>query len=76
MDKNKGIFSLVGFLLAGIGFISIVLSLIGAELSFLTWLDSLGRLVAFLIKIVMILLGIVIVYLAQSDFKGEESIIE
>ena len=74
MNKNKGILSLVGFLLAGIGFIAIILSLIGAQLAFLTWIDDLGRLTGFLIKIGLILLGIIIIYLTQSNFEGDEGI--
>ena len=74
MNKNKGIFSLVGFLLMGLGFISIVLSLIGAQLSFLTWLDSFGQLTGFVIKILMIIVGIVIIYLTQSNFRGDQGI--
>jgi pheromone shutdown protein TraB len=74
MNKNKGILSLVGFLLAGTGFIAIILSLIGAQLSFLTWIDELGRLTGFLIKIGLILLGIIIIYLTQNDFDGDEGI--
>jgi len=72
MNKNKGIFSLVGFLLMGLGFISIVLSLIGAQLSFLVWLDSFGQLTGFVIKILMIIVGIVIIYLTQSNFRGDQ----
>jgi pheromone shutdown protein TraB len=73
MNKNKGIVSLVGFVLAGTGFISIILSLIGAQLSFLVWLDSIGALASFLVKIVMILAGIIIIYLALTNFEGESS---
>ena len=71
---NKGIFSLFGFLLAGLGFLSIVLSLVGVQFSFLTWLDSFGRLFGFVAKLIMIIAGILILYIAQSDFKGEEGI--
>jgi hypothetical protein len=72
MNRNKGIFSLVGFLIAGLGFSAIILSLVGAQLSFLAWLENFGALTAFLVKLVMILLGIVIVYLARSNFSGED----
>jgi hypothetical protein len=74
MNKNKGIFSLVGFLLAGVGFSAVVLDLVGAKLSFLVWIDQWGALLGFLIKLVLILAGIVIVYLARSDFSGEGEI--
>ncbi|MCB0550348.1 MAG: hypothetical protein KDD19_22455 [Phaeodactylibacter sp.] len=69
---NKGIFSLLGFLLAALGFLSIVLSLVGVQFSFLTWLDSFGRLFGFVAKLVMIIAGILILHIAQSDFKGEQ----
>ena len=73
MNKNKGIVSLVGFVLAGTGFISIILSLIGAQLSFLVWLDNIGGLASFMVKIIMILVGIIIVYLSLTNFEGENS---
>ncbi|NBC07638.1 MAG: hypothetical protein GVY26_10640 [Bacteroidetes bacterium] len=76
MNKNKGLFSLVGFILAGLGFSAIVLSLVGAKLSFLLWIDAFGALTGFVIKLVMILMGIVILYLARTDFSGEEEITE
>jgi hypothetical protein len=41
------------------------------QLSFLTWIDSPGRLFGFVVRLLMILVGIVIVYLAQTDFSGE-----
>jgi hypothetical protein len=72
MNKNKGILSLVGFILTSIGFISIVLSLVGAKLSFLVWLDNLGALFGFVVKLLMIMIGIVIIYLAQTNFSGEQ----
>ncbi len=74
MNKNKAIYTLVGFVLAGLGFSSIVLSLVGAKLSFLVWIDAFGALAGFVIKLLMIITGIVIVYLARTDFSGEEPI--
>ena len=71
---NKGLLSLLGFLIAGLGFLSIVLSLVGVQFAFLTWLDSFGRLFGFVAKIIMIIVGILILYIAQSDFRGEEGL--
>ena len=71
---NKGVASIIGFALAGLGFLSIVLSLVGVQFAFLLWLDSFGRLFGFVAKIVMIIAGILILYIAQSDFKGEEGL--
>ncbi len=71
---NKGILSIIGFVLTALGFLSIVLSLVGVQLAFLTWIDELGRLFGFLVKLGMIIAGILILYLAQSDFKGEQGL--
>lgn len=72
MNKNSGFLSLVGFILAGLGFLAIILSMIGVQFSFLLWLNQLGQLWSFLIKILMIIAGIILVYIAQSDFSGED----
>ena len=72
MTKNKGIITLIGFLLAGIGLLALVLSVVGVKLSFLTWIDKPGPLFGFIMRLVMIIAGLVIVYLAQTDFSGEE----
>lgn len=72
MNKNKGWLTLVGFLLAGTGFLALVLSLVGVKLSFLTWIDAPGPLFGFVMRLLMIVIGIVIIYLTQTDFKGEE----
>jgi hypothetical protein len=72
INKNRGLWTLVGFILTGIGFVAIVLSLVGVQLAFLTWIDSPGRLVGFLIRLIMILAGIVIIYLAQTNLDQEE----
>ena len=71
MNKNKGIITLVGFLLAGLGFLALVLSVVGVKLSFLAWIDKPGPLFGFVTRLVMIITGIIIVYLAQTDFEGD-----
>ena len=72
MNKNKGILSIVGFLLLALGFLSIVLSLVGVQFAFLTWVDAPGPLFGFVIKLAMAIAGILILYLAQSNFKGDQ----
>lgn len=71
MNKNNGLFTLVGFILAGLGFFALVLSVVGAKLSFLLWIDTWGGMVGFVIRLLMILVGIIIIYLAQTDFEGK-----
>jgi hypothetical protein len=71
MNKNNGLLTLVGFILAGLGFFALVLSVVGAKLSFLLWIDAWGAGVGFVIRLLMILVGIIIIYLAQTDFEGK-----
>jgi predicted transcriptional regulator len=68
---RKSIMTLIGFFLFLFGFLSIVLSMIGVQLVFMTWMDDLGRLAGFIIRMVMILAGIVLVALAQTDWEKE-----
>lgn len=72
ISKNRSLWTLAGFLLTGLGFVAIVLSLVGVQLAFLTWIDSPGRLIGFLIRILMIIVGIVIIYLAQTKIELDE----
>ncbi len=72
MTKYKGITALLGFVLAGLGFLSIILSMIGLKFSFLTWIDAPGSLFGFVVKLVMILAGFVIIYLSLSNSGAED----
>ncbi|MEY3366860.1 MAG: hypothetical protein RI973_15 [Bacteroidota bacterium] len=70
MKKTSWI--ILGFLFFIIGFTSLVLSMIGLQLSYLAWMDQMGGLYSFLVKILMVVAGIVIVYLSYSDWRSEE----
>ncbi len=59
--------TLLGFVLFFTGFLSIILGMIGVQFSLLTWLDLWGKGLGFLIRLIMILAGIVIIILDQSD---------
>ena len=72
--NRKGWLTLIGFLIAGTGLFALVLSLVGIKLSFLTWIDLPGPLFGFIFRIVMIVGGILLIILTQTDFKGEEDI--
>lgn len=72
MFKNNNLLTIVGFLMAGTGFLALVLSLVGVKLVFLTWIDKPGPLFGFLIRLIMIILGMVIIYMTQANFEKEE----
>jgi hypothetical protein len=61
----------LGFLLAGIGFLALMLSLVGIQFTFLAWLDAPGPLFGFVMKIVLILAGFILLAVSQTDFRKE-----
>lgn len=68
---KKSIYTLVGFLLFILGASALILSLVGVQLAFLTWIDAFGGLVGFIIRIVMMIGGIVIAVLSTTDWEKE-----
>ncbi len=74
MSKTTSTF--IGFLLFIIGGLALVLSLIGVQLSYLTWIDKPGPLFGFVIRLLMILGGIVMVVLARTDWREDEEMID
>ncbi len=70
---KRGLLTLLGFVLFMLGFSALVLSLVGVQLAFLTWLDAPGRLFGFVARLVMIILGVVLVVLDNTDWKEDEA---
>jgi len=66
--------TVLGIVLTIIGFLALVLSLVGIKLSFLVFIDSKGPLLGFVIRLLMIVFGLVIVTLAQTDWGKEMDI--
>ena len=69
----KGIFTLIGFVIFMIGMSALVLSLVGVKLAFLTFIDQPSPMFGFLARLAMILGGIVVIVLAQTDWQREQS---
>lgn len=72
--KNKTLWTVIGFLLAGTSILSFILSLMGLDIVIFAWMHQLGSLPAFLIKIGLILMGFVIIYVSKTDFDKDEII--
>lgn len=70
--RKQAIITTIGFLLVGVGLLALILSLVGVKLSFLVWLDRPSRLFGFVAKLVMIIVGFIMVYVAQTDLDQEE----
>lgn len=69
----KSFYTVLGFLLFLFGILSIILNLVGLQFVFLTWIDSFGRLAAFILRIVMMLTGIILMYLNLVDWRQDDS---
>ena len=70
-NMKRGTITLIGFVLVGLGFMTLVLSLIGVQLSFLTWMDYAGPLTAFIARLLMIMIGFIIIYLSTSNYRDQ-----
>ncbi|MEM6319720.1 MAG: hypothetical protein AAF960_18760 [Bacteroidota bacterium] len=71
---SKSVKTLIGFVLFIVGGLALVLSLIGVQLSYLTWIDSGGLLLGFVLRLLMILSGIVIVVLTRTNWREDEEL--
>ncbi len=71
MLKYKNTLLLTGLLMFIFGFTSIVMELAGTYWAFLKWLEWGGSLFAFVAKILMVILGILIIVFARTDWERE-----
>ncbi len=70
--RLRTFFMILGFLLFVLGVLSLVLILIGANLSYLAWIDKPGSPRGILIRIFMIGGGLVMSYMALNPPEQEE----
>lgn len=65
----KSLYSTLGFLLFVFGVLALVLSLVGVKLAILVWIDHWGLLGGLMIRFAMIIGGLLMVYLARSNWR-------
>ena len=70
--KIRTILMILGFVMFVLGMLSLVLILIGANLSYLAWIDKPGTPRGILIRLLMIGGGIVLFYLALNPPRDED----
>jgi uncharacterized integral membrane protein len=70
--KLRYIFLILGFLLFITGMLSLILILIGANLSYLSWIDKPGSPRGIIIRMVMIGGGLMMTYLSLNPIKEEK----
>lgn len=59
--QKKGWITLIGFLMFMLGFLSIVLSIVGVQFQFMMWMDTWGRGWGFLARLILMMAGILTV---------------
>lgn len=69
--KNKGLWTLAGFLMIVLGMTAIILQMVGVNWYFLSFLEIPGRLFAFVAKLLLIFAGAIVVVLARTDWEKE-----
>ena len=74
MKPARLITLILGFLLFVTGFISFVLILIGANLSYLAWIDRPGSQQGIIIRILMIGGGLVMAYMALNPARDDDDV--
>ncbi|THH40386.1 hypothetical protein [Neolewinella litorea] len=72
MFKHSTTLTVIGFLLLFLGLISLLLNFVGVDIFFLTWLYELGVGISFIVRLLMVIGGIILIYLAQTDWEQEE----
>ncbi|TVR84512.1 MAG: hypothetical protein EA412_00320 [Chitinophagaceae bacterium] len=72
--NKKPYFALLGFLLLATGFLSIVFNLMGIRFVFLRFLENLTPLMTLFVHLGMAFGGILIMYLALTDWRDEYAI--
>lgn len=70
--KTRHILLILGFLLFVTGMLSLVLILIGANLSYLAWIDKPGTPRGIIIRLLMIGGGLILSYLGLNPIRDEE----
>jgi hypothetical protein len=72
---KKGYITALGYLLILAGFMSILLSMVGLQLTFLGWLSDLSVGFSILVKLVMLFSGLIIMYMSKMPPEDDADII-
>ena len=70
--KNKGLLTLIGFVIFATGLTSIIFNIVGVEWYLLQWMTYLHPLLSFMLKLFMIVGGIVMIYLSKVNWKDTD----
>jgi len=68
---RKGYVTLAGYALFIIGFLSILLNIVGLQLSMLSWMSNLGQGTSIIIKLSMLFSGLIIMYISKMPAEED-----
>jgi len=74
--KHKGILTLIGFALFFTGTIAVVMSMIGVRFSIFSSLADYSRMVAFIVYLTLMVLGLLLVIIPNTNLRNDEEIVE
>ena len=69
---NKGIVTALGYILFLMGFMSILLTIVGLQLTPLKWISSLGPGMGIIVKLIMLFGGLIIMYISKMPPEEDE----
>ncbi|WP_020570372.1 hypothetical protein [Neolewinella persica] len=73
MLKNATTLTVIGFLLMFVGIVTFFLNVVGVDFILLEWLYRWNVAVSFVVRILMIIVGMVLIYVGQTDWDREEA---
>ncbi|MDF1698915.1 MAG: hypothetical protein P1U56_23880 [Saprospiraceae bacterium] len=62
---NKGFVTALGYIFFALGFLSLLLTIVGLQLTPLKWLSFFGDGVALIIKLILLFGGLIIMYISK-----------
>lgn len=71
MQKNKPLWTLIGFVMFGLGILSIILSLVGLKLDMLGPIYNKG-VFTFVLQLILLFGGMIIMYVARTSELNDE----
>ena len=69
---NKNFLTSLGFMLFMLGAVSILISMVGLQISFLKWIDDIDRGLGLFIKLLMLVFGALLAFFSKIDLSKED----
>ncbi|MTB51818.1 hypothetical protein [Lewinella sp. W8] len=73
MLKHSATLTVVGFVLLFVGILTLFLNMVGVDLVFMKWLYETNPALSFIIRLVMVIAGLIMIYVGQTDWDREEA---